>query len=110
MSIKNKYIGILLTAAMMLLSACSSDDPEAQTVTTGNEPVGKVVQLMSYASPFTDKALSHRAAPAGFTAYTPDKTTSMGFYMLLSENPETDWASPQEEKIKIGRASCRERV
>ena len=99
MSIKNKYIGILLTAAMMLLSACSSDDPEAQTVTTGNEPVGKVVQLMSYASPFTDKALSHRAAPAGFTAYTPDKTTSMGFYMLLSENPATDWASPQEEKI-----------
>lgn len=98
MSIKNKYIGILLTAAMMLLSACSSDDPEAQTVTTGNEPVGKVVQLMSYAAPFTDKALSHRAAPAGFTAYTPDKTTSMGFYMLLP----ADWTAPntpQEEKI-----------
>ncbi len=98
MSIKNKYIGILLTAAMMLLSACSSDDPEAQTVTTGNEPVGKVVQLMSYASPFTDKALSHRAAPAGFTAYTPDKTTSMGFYMLLP----ADWTAPntpKEEKI-----------
>ena len=98
MSIKNKYIGILLTAAMMLLSACSSDNPEAQTVTTGNEPVGKVVQLMSYAAPFTDKALSHRAAPAGFTAYTPDKTTSMGFYMLLP----ADWTAPntpQEEKI-----------
>ena len=95
MSIKNKYIGILLTATMMLLSACSSDDPEAQTVTTGEEPVGKVVQLMSYASPFTDKELSHRAAPAGFSAYTPDKTTSMGIYTLLSE----DWANPKEEKI-----------
>ena len=95
MSIKNKYIGILLTATMMLLSACSSDDPEAQTVTTGEEPVGKVVQLVSYASPFTDKELSHRAAPAGFSAYTPDKTTSMGIYTLLSE----DWANPKEEKI-----------
>ena len=99
MSIKNKYIGILLTATMMLLSACSSDDPEAQTVTTGEEPVGKVVQLVSYASPFTDKELSHRAAPAGFSAYTPDKTTSMGIYMLLSENPAVDWANPKEEKI-----------
>ena len=93
MSIKNKYIGILLMATAMLLSACSSDNPEAQTVTTVNEPVGKVVQLMSYASPFTDQELSHRAAPAGFTAYTPDKTTNMGVYMLLPDE------SPQEERI-----------
>jgi len=99
MSIKNKYIGILLIATAMLLSACSSDNPEAQTVTTVNEPVGKEVQLMSYASPFTDQELSHRAAPAGFTAYKPDKTTKMGVYMLLSENPETDWASPEEGRI-----------
>ena len=95
MSIKNKYIGILLIATAMLLSACSSDNPEAQTVTTVNEPVGKEVQLMSYASPFTDQELSHRAAPAGFTAYTPDKATNMGVYMLLSEN----WASPKLERI-----------
>lgn len=95
MSIKNKYIGILLIATTMLLSACSSDNTEAQTDTTGNEPVGKEVQLMSYASPFTDKELSHRAAPAGFTAYTPDKNTNMGIYMLLSEN----WASPKLERI-----------
>ena len=97
MSIKNKYIGILLIATAMLLSACSSDNPEAQTVTTVNEPVGKVVQLMSYASPFTDKELSHRAAPAptGFSAYTPDKNTNMGIYMLLPEN----WTSPKLERI-----------
>ena len=88
MSIKNKYIGILLIATTMLLSACSSDNPEAQTVTTVNEPVGKEVQLMSYTSPFTDQELSHRAVPAGFTAYTPDKTTNMGVYMLLEGAPE----------------------
>ena len=82
----------MMTTAM-LLSACSSDNTEAQT------DVGKEVQLMSYASPFTDQELSHRAAPAGFTAYTPDKTTNMGVYMLLSVNPETDWASPKLERI-----------
>ena len=95
MSIKNKYIGILLIATAMLLSACSSDNPEAQTVTTVNEPVGKVVQLMSYASPFTDQELAHRAAPTGFSSYTPDKNTNMGIYMLLPD----EWASPQEERI-----------
>ena len=95
MSINKKYIGILLIAIAMLLSACSSDDAGVQTDTTGNESAGKVVQLVSYASPFTDKELSHRAAPAGFSAYTPDKTTSMGIYTLLSE----DWANPKEEKI-----------
>ena len=102
MSMKNKYIGILLIGIAMLLNACSSDDSGApQTVSTGNEPVGKVVQLVSYASSFTEKELSHRAAavPAGFSAFTPDKTTSMGIYMLLSENPATDWASPEEKKI-----------
>ena len=102
MSIKNKYIGILMMTTAMLLSACSSDNTEAQTDTTGNEPVGKEVQLMSYASPFTDKELARRAAPTaptGFTAYTLDKTTNMGVYMLLSEKPTTDWASPEEGRI-----------
>ena len=103
MSIKNKYIGILLMATAMLLSACSSDNPEAQTVTTVNEPVGKVVQLMSYASPFTDQELSHRAAPAGFTAYTPDKNTNMGVYMLLPD----EWASPQEERITYNTSTSK---
>ena len=95
MSIKNKYIGILLMATAMLLNACSSDNTEAQTDITGNEPVGKEVQLMSYASPFTDQELARRAAPTGFTAYTLDKTTNMGVYMLLPEN----LASPKLERI-----------
>ena len=54
---------------------------------------------MTYASHFAETELSHRAAPTGFSAYTPDKTTNMGIYMLLSENPATDWATPKEEKI-----------
>ena len=99
MSMKKTYIGILLIATAILLNACSSDDSGAQTTTTGNESVGKVVQLVSYISPLVEKELSHRAAPAGFSAYTPDKTTNMGIYMLLSENTPEDWASPQEEKI-----------
>ncbi len=88
MSINKKYIGILLIAIAMLLSACSSDDAGVQTDTAGNESAGRVVQLVSYASPFTDQELSHRAAPAGFTAYTPNKTTNMGVYMLLEGAPE----------------------
>ncbi len=93
---KKTYIGILLIATAILLNACSSDDSGAQTVTTGN---GRVVQLVSYASPFTERELSHRAAPAGFSAYTPDKRTNMGIYMLLSENSPADWTDPQEEII-----------
>ena len=88
MSINKKYIGILLIAIAMLLSACSSDDAGVQTDTAGNESAGRVVPLVSYASPFTDQELSHRAAPAGFTAYTPNKTTNMGVYMLLEGAPE----------------------
>ena len=92
---KKKYIDILLIAVAVLLNACSSDDSGAQTTTTGNESAGKAVQLVSYISPLVEKELSHRAAPAGFSAYTPDKTTNMGVYMLLPD----EWASPQEERI-----------
>jgi hypothetical protein len=98
MSMKKTYIGILLIATAILLNACSSDDSGAQTTTTGNESVGKVVQLVSYISPLVEKELSHRAAPAGFSAYTPDKTTNMGIYMLLLEKP-AEWTSPEEGKL-----------
>ena len=66
---------------------------------TDNKPVKKEIQVMTYASQFAETALSRRAAPTGFSAYTPNKTTNMGIYMLLSENPATDWATPKEEKI-----------
>lgn len=99
MSMENKYIVILLIATTMLLSACSSDDSGVQTVTAGNEPVGKEVRLVSYISPLLEKEQSPHAMLSVSSAYTPDKTTSMGIYMLLSEDPATDWANPKEEKI-----------
>ena len=81
MRVKKEVICILLMAMTMLLNACSSDESGAQTVTTGEEPVGKQVQLMTYAPYFTEKEAPRRA-PSGFTAYTPDKTTDMGIYRI----------------------------
>lgn len=83
MRVKKEVICILLMALTMLLNACSSDESGAQTVTTGEEPVGKQVQLMTYAPYFTEKEAPRRA-PSGFTAYTPDKVTDIGIYMLES--------------------------
>ena len=83
MRVKKEIICILLMAIAMLLSACSSDESGAQTVTT-DEPVGKQVQVITYAPHYTEKENSRRAAPEGFTAYTPDKVTDMGMYMLES--------------------------
>jgi hypothetical protein len=81
MRVKKEVICILLMAMTMLLNACSSDESGAQTVTTGEEPVGKQVQLITYAPYFTEKEAPRRA-PSGFTAYTPDKVTDIGIYML----------------------------
>ena len=105
MSIKKDYIGILLTVTALLMGACTSDDFEAPTnITVDSEPeepeeADRVVQLKAYSSPFADKAAFALPAPTGFYEYTPDKTTRMGIYMLLSENIPADWASPKEEKI-----------
>jgi hypothetical protein len=52
---------------------------------------------MAYAPPFA--GADPTDDPEGFSPYTPDKTTSMGIYMLLSEKPSEDWASPKEEKL-----------
>ena len=95
MSMKKKYIDILLIAVAVLLNACSSGDSGAQPDPTDDKPVQKEIQVMTYASHFAETELSHRAAPTGFSAYTPDKTTNMGIYMLLP----ADWATPKEEKI-----------
>ena len=95
MSMKKKYIDILLIAVAVLLNACSSGDSGAQPDSTDDKPVQKEIQVMTYASHFAETELSHRAAPTGFSAYTPDKTTNMGIYMLLP----ADWTTPKEEKI-----------
>lgn len=92
---KKKYVDILLIAVAVLLNACSSDDSGAQTDSMDHVSTGKTVQLVSYISPLVEKELSHRAAPTGFSPYTPDKTTTMGIYMLLEE----DWGAPEEKRI-----------
>jgi len=93
MRVKKEVICILLMALTMLLNACSSDESGAQTVTTGEEPVGKQVQLMTYAPYFTEKEAPRRAAPDGFAAYTPDKVTDVGIYMIKNDDP-----TPYQEK------------
>lgn len=107
MNIKKDYISILLTVAILLPSACTSDDFETQpTVTPGNdteavtpadepEDAGREVQLKAYPSLFADKGVFALPAPDGFYEYTPDKTTTMGIYMLLPAN----WTAPKEERI-----------
>ncbi len=93
---KKEVFSILLVAMTMLLSACSSDESGAQTVTTGEEAsVAKQVQLMLYTSHFQDYRANHRAAPSGFTAYTPDKTTDMGIYMIKDGD-----SSYKEERLR----------
>ena len=91
MSINKKYISILSVATAMLLSACSSDNSEVQTVSADAKPVGEDIQVMAYAPPFA--SADPTDDPEGFSPYTPDKTTSMGIYMLSSEG------SPKEEKL-----------
>lgn len=97
MSIKKNYTGILLMATVWLMSACTSDEFEAPAVAVGQEPAeaDRVVRLVAYSSPFADKGVFALPTPTGFSPYTPDKTTTMGIYMLLPD----DWADPQEEKI-----------
>lgn len=97
---KKKYVDILLIAVAVLLNACSSDDSGAQPDPTDNKPVKKEIQVMTYASQFAETALSRRAAPAptGFSQYTPDKTTTMGIYMLL-QSEQSDWDFPEEKRI-----------
>ena len=94
MNINKKYIGILSVAATILLSACSSDDSGAQNNTTDNIPVGVKMQVKTFSSFFADPGPTAVPNPTGFTAYTPDKRTTMGIYMLLPE------ATPEENKEK----------
>jgi hypothetical protein len=106
MSIKKDYIGILLTAAVWLMSACTSDDFEAptpaatgnepETATADKEPADREVQLKAYSSPFKENRVYAPSAPAGFSPFTPDKATAMGVYMLLP----ADWADPEEQIIR----------
>ncbi len=94
MSINKKYISILSIAIAMLLSACSSDNSEVQTTSAEDKSVGDKIQIMAYAPPFAN-ANPQDAAPTGFTAYTLDKVTEMGIYML-----ESTAASYTEQRLR----------
>lgn len=103
MSMKKKYVDILLITVAVLLNACSSDDSGSQTDSMDHASTGKTVQLVSYISPLVEKELSHRAAPTGFSPYTPDKATNMGIYMLL----QADWATPKEKIIRYNTTNSK---
>jgi hypothetical protein len=45
---------------------------------------------MPYAPRFTEQENGHRAAPSGFSAYTPDKVTDLGIYMLSTGESYTE--------------------
>lgn len=77
---------LLLMMAAVLLTACSSDSPEAQTISAGDASKGHVVNLVSYASCYAETQSSHRAAPLGYIDYPLDKVVEMGIYMY-SEDP-----------------------
>ena len=91
---------LLLMMAAVLLSACSSESPEAQTVPAGEVPVDHVVHLMPFTSSYVESGSTHRAAPVGYSNYLLDKATEMGIYMLLP----ADYANPIEKSIKYDGA------
>lgn len=86
--VNKDVISILLMAMAMLLNACSSDDSDA-----GADATMTQVQVMAYAPQYIDKEASTRAVPSGFSAYTPDKGTTMGMYMLQAGD------TPEEKRL-----------
>lgn len=91
---------LLLMMAAVLLTACSSDDSEAQTDPTGKGSIDHVVHLVPFATSYVEPPFSHRAAPVGYSDYLMDKVTDMGIYMLLPEN----YTAPMEQLIKYDGA------
>ena len=94
---------LLLTMAAVLLTACSSDSPEAQVNSAGEASVDHVVHLTSFATSYMESGSAHRVAPVGYSDYSADAATEMGIYVLLPE----DYAAPNvptEQLIKYDGA------
>ncbi|MBQ1796899.1 MAG: hypothetical protein IIZ88_03935, partial [Prevotella sp.] len=89
MRVNKDVISILLMAMAMLLNACSSDDSDA-----GADATMTQVQVMAYAPQYIDKEASTRAVPSGFSAYTPDRGTTMSMYMLQAGD------TPEEKRLR----------
>lgn len=88
---------LLLIMATVLLTACSSDSPEAQALPAGEAPVDHAVHLIPYVPSYVEQTSNHRAAPVGYSDYLLDKVTEMGIYVFLPpENYETP-ATPAEQ-------------
>ena len=94
---------LLLMMAAVLLSACSSESPEAQTVPAGEVPVDHVVHLMPFTSSYVESGSTHRAAPVGYSNYLLDKATEMGIYMVLPADYEAPNV-PAEKRIRYDGA------
>lgn len=87
---------LLLFLAVALLNACSADRTD-ETAITGERPIeGHPVAFVPYVTNYVEKASDRRAAPIGFTSYTPDTGTDMGIYALLPE----DWTNPEEQTLR----------
>lgn len=94
---KSSYIlynaALLLLMATALTTACTSAHDEGTAAPSDKETLkGHDIQLMPYANDFAEQNGQRRAAPSGFSAYTPDKQTNMGVYMFKPE----DWQNPSE--------------
>ena len=95
---------LLLMIAAVLLTACSSDSPEAQVNRAGEASVAHVVHLATLASSYVEPTSDHRAAPVGYSAYPLDKVIEMGIYVFLPpENYETP-VVPELQRIKYDGA------
>jgi len=95
---------LLLMMAAVLLTACSSESPEAQAIPAGEVPVDHVVHLMPFTTSYLESGDTHRAAPTGYSDYLLDKVTEMGVYVFLPpENYETP-AVPEIQRIRYDGA------
>ena len=95
---------LLLMMAAVLLTACSSDSPEAQAIPAGEAPIDHVVHLMPFTTSYQESGSDHRTAPTGYSDYLLDKVTEMGVYVFLPpENYETP-AVPEIQRIKYDGA------
>jgi len=91
---------LLLMMAAVLLTACSSDEPEAQANRAGEVPVDHVVHLAPLAPGYDVLTSAHRAAPTGYSDYPLNKAIEMGVYVLLPEN----YADPVLQRIRYDGA------
>lgn len=88
---------LLLMIAAVLLTACSSDNPEAPEVPAGQ---GFVVHLVPFATSYAEPSSSRRAAPVGYSDYQLNQLTDMGIYIFPSEA----YAAATEQLIKYDGA------